>query len=403
MDGINKAFPGRKTGYVGKSCEYNQDKLKEDNDQYPYVSSEEEKERHSSGESVDSCFSECTPSESDLESLNDDKPDECDKGAAESIDQTLARMPEGNSTGVKDKAPINNIRDSNNEYDSKEAQEQQNDNLNYNKDNCQPRGILKRCVRRCFSESHATSQTSSDNLAWSNAIFDAINSNAESSSSSTSSEDSNRMIEDVTAHKKSVRFNEIVQRQIFRSNSSILKQKRKNEKRLEHKLKKRGERCNVAVERRASEGDAESLLDAGFKLSSSFEKSIFDQESNNGYSSSENGSVSPSKNNAFQNFNAVSKKEKLAKTSIQFVDNDSHTDSGVASSYDDHVNNSPITKNMEKIPEEGTDDISSSNNEASKASKKSKKKKNKLARGKSQQQGQFIKESNTDLIFDLDF
>merc|ERR1712012_445477 len=35
--------------------------------------------------------------------------------------------------------------------------------------------------------------------------------------------------------------------------------------------------------------------------------------------------------------------------------------------------------------------------------KKSKKKKNKLARGKSQQQGQFIKESNTDLIFDLDF
>merc|ERR1711909_242868 len=116
--------------------------------------------------------------------------------------------------------------------------------------------------------------------------------NAESSSSSTSSEDSNRMIEDVTAHKKSVRFNEIVQRQIFRSNSSILKQKRKNEKRLEHKLKKRGERCNVAVERRASEGDAESLLDAGFKLSSSFEK-----KSNNGYSSSENGPVSPSKNN----------------------------------------------------------------------------------------------------------
>ena len=82
------------------------------------------------------------------------------------------------------------------------------------------------------------------------------------------------MIDDVTSHKKSVRFNEVVQRQIFRSNSSILKQKRKNEKRLEHKLKKRGEKVHLAVERRASEGDAESLLDAGFKLSSSFEKSI---------------------------------------------------------------------------------------------------------------------------------
>jgi hypothetical protein len=211
------------------------------------------------------------------------------------------------------------------------------------------------------------------------------------------------MMEDVTANKKSVRFNEVVQRQIFRSNSSILKQKRKNEKRLEHKLKKRGERSNLAVERRASEGDAESLLDAGFKLSSSFEKSIFDPESNNGYSSSENGSVSPCKNGAFSNFNGVSKKEKLSKASIQFVDNDSHTDSGVASSYDEQLNNSPIIKNMDKIPEEGTDDTSSNNNEASKASKKSKKKKKKKTRGKSQQQGQFIKESNTDLIFDLDF
>merc|ERR1712043_28968 len=203
----------------------------------------------------------------------------------------------------------------------------------HTKNKVQPKGILKRCVRRCFSESHATSQASINNLDWSNSILDVISSPA---SDSPPSSEENGVIDDFAAQKKSVRFNEVVQRQIFRSNSSILKQKRKSEKRTEQRLKKRGSTVNMK-ERRASEGDAESLLDAGFKLSSSFEKSIFDQESNNGYSSSENGSVSPSKNNAFQNFNAVSKKEKLSKPSIQFVDNDSHTDSGVASSYDDHV------------------------------------------------------------------
>ena len=103
-------------------------------------------------------------------------------------------------------------------------------------------------------------------------------------------------------------------------------------------------------------------------------------------------------------FNNVSKKEKkISNTSIQYDDADSHTDSGVASSYDEHTNDSPSIKSMEKIPEEEAGEVSSSNENASKPSKKSKKKKNKLARGKSQQQGQFIKESNTDLIFDLDF
>jgi len=42
--------------------------------------------------------------------------------------------------------------------------------------------------------------------------------------------------------------------------------------------------------------------------------------------------------------------------------------------------------------------------ENSKPGKKTKKnKKNKLTRGKTQQQGHFIKDSNSDLIFDLDF
>lgn len=163
----------------------------------------------------------------------------------------------------------------------------------------------------------------------------------------------------------------------------------------------------MAVERRASEGDAESLLDAGFKLSSSFEKSILVTEGTSGYSSSENGSVSPTKSSTFDKFtgNVSEDGMKLSKASIQYDDNDSHTDSGVASSYDEHGNNSPVTKNKEKINEEIPDEDSApTNNETSKSNKKSKKnKKNKLARGKSQQQGHFIKETNSDLIFDLDF
>ena len=47
--------------------------------------------------------------------------------------------------------------------------------------------------------------------------------------------------------KKSVRFNEVVLRQVYRSNSSILGQKHKNQKKAEQKRRKAG--------RRASEGD----------------------------------------------------------------------------------------------------------------------------------------------------
>ena len=402
MDGNKKAFSGRKIANAGISSKETQEIHKNGDDKYGYSSSEEEKERHSSGESVDSCYSECTPSESDLESLNDEKPGEYGSASTENNDKASPDKSKGNFGNDQD--GIYNTQDSKTRYESDEALQQQDDNCDSKCGYYQPRGILKRCVRRCFSESHATSQANSDNLAWSNAIFEAITSPmADSSSSSASSEDG-RMNDDVTAQKKSVRFNEVVQRQIFRSNSSILKQKKKNEKRQEHKLKKRVEKTNLGTERRASEGDAESFLDAGFKLSSSFEKSLYESENTNGYSSSENGSVSPCKSNGFQSFNNVSKKEKkFSKTSIQYDDADSHTDSGVASSYDEHTNDSPSIKSMEKIPEEESGEVSSSNENASKPSKKSKKKKNKLARGKSQQQGQFIKESNTDLIFDLDF
>ena len=47
--------------------------------------------------------------------------------------------------------------------------------------------------------------------------------------------------------KKSVRFNEVVLRQVYRSNSSILGQKHKNQKKAEQKRRK--------AARRASEGD----------------------------------------------------------------------------------------------------------------------------------------------------
>jgi hypothetical protein len=185
-----------------------------------------------------------------------------------------------------------------------------------------------------------------------------------------------------------------------------MKQKRKNEKKDAKKLKKRNGRENLSVERRASEGDAESLLDAGFKLSSSFEKSILEADANWGYSSSENGSVSPVKSTAFEKFKNAPKEDLVPqKASIQFDDNDSHTDSGVASSYDEHSSNSPtMIKNMDKIPEESSNENAFAESENSKPGKKTKKnKKNKLTRGKTQQQGHFIKDSNSDLIFDLDF
>merc|ERR1712203_973293 len=53
--------------------------------------------------------------------------------------------------------------------------------------------------------------------------------------------------EDSMGSKKSVRFNEVVLRQVYRSNSSILGQKHKNQKKAEQKRRKAG--------RRASEGD----------------------------------------------------------------------------------------------------------------------------------------------------
>lgn len=390
---------------------YNKKSLTNEENQYCFNSAtDDEKERHSSGESCDST-SQLTPAKSDpkFDSGNEEASDECDDGIEIEGVKTCIAKPIVHTSALKievDLKAANQIEETDAAAESKAEVKRGKESscaAESTKDNLQPRGILKRCVRRCFSESHATSQENADDISWSN--FDCSDTIPESLSSA-SSEDS-RAADDGATHKKSVRFNEVVQRQIFRSNSSILGQKYKNMKKNEQKMRKRA-RGNMATERRASKGDAASLLDAGFKLSSSFENSTFGSDGNTGYSSSENGSVSPVKNNAFDKFPSFSYDSmRMSKASIQYrEDNESMTDSGVASSYEEHQHISPVIMNKDKI-EEGNqnEDTNKTNNETSKLlNKKSKKnKKNKLSRGKPQQQGHFIKETNSDLIFDLDF
>lgn len=147
---------------------------------------DETKERHSSGESIDS-FLSTSPSSAETNGT---------VAASGSGDQTLAK------------------------------------------------GILKRCVRRCFSESQA------DKL----------------SKMLTEEGEGGKV-------KKSVRFNDVVQRQVFRSNSSILGQKHKNQKRNLQKQRRRQQ----MVERRASDGDVvEALVKDGFKISASFDSNFGD-------------------------------------------------------------------------------------------------------------------------------
>jgi len=110
------------------------------------------------------------------------------------------------------------------------------------------KSILKPSVafrgqRRCFSESLAdnlvgTSQSSTSSCLSSDTIPERSEDSAMSSLGSNSSEGS----------KKSVRFNEVVQRQVFRPHASILGQRHKNAKKNEQKRRK-------AQQRRASESD----------------------------------------------------------------------------------------------------------------------------------------------------
>ena len=137
--------------------------------------------------------------------------------------------------------------------------------------------------------------------------------------------------------KKSVRFSEVVHRQVFRSNSSILGQRMKNIKKAEQKKRR-------ALERRASEGDAEHLAGS---------------------------------------WTATSKKSSQQTDDDNDDGDDSQTDSGLASSVEE-------TSYLSRRLASG----SASSSAKIKLAKQTKKK---------APTGNFLREANPDLIFDLDF
>eukprot|EP00096_Caligus_rogercresseyi_P004159 TRINITY_DN1831_c0_g1_i4.p1 TRINITY_DN1831_c0_g1~~TRINITY_DN1831_c0_g1_i4.p1 ORF type:complete len:672 (+),score=250.42 TRINITY_DN1831_c0_g1_i4:71-2086(+) len=122
------------------------------------------------------------------------------------------------------------------------------------------RGILKRRVRS-YSESQA------DQIRrWEEAAASLTHHGLQGLQEEETTEEDEEEEEGGISNlerKKSVRFNDIVQRQTFRANASILGQRMKNMKKNEQKKRK-----NALRERRASEGDAEkesppSLRDSG--------------------------------------------------------------------------------------------------------------------------------------------
>jgi len=179
------------------------------------------KERHGSGDSLDSCMSE-SPMESVILKLAKEEEDEASEKTEESCDEEVRletpRYQRANSE------------------DSTQAQ---------------PRGILKRKISglvgtsrfRCYSESHL------DEVGF-------ATSSSPSLSTTTISED--QVAEFSGSGKKSVRFNEKVQQQMYRVNSTILANTLKNKRKAEKKKR--------ALERRMSEGDACSLEQANDKV-----------------------------------------------------------------------------------------------------------------------------------------
>ena len=120
------------------------------------------------------------------------------------------------------------------------------------KDNCNLRGILRRQKTSQFERKPRFESTQSESAATSGSLLRMMSSPACSSGSSGTivEEDENEEMmsgDSMAGSKKSVRFNEVVLRQVYRSNSSILGQKHKNQKKAEQKRRKAG--------RRASEGD----------------------------------------------------------------------------------------------------------------------------------------------------
>ena len=195
VDLIKKTLQGSKLRKKENDNIHDQEPSTNGEDKY-FLLPEDEKERHSSGESVDSFYSEASLPESDSE-LRNEETGEFGEICVKNEGQTLqADALQIDSNTAK---PIKHMQNPS-DFESEET----------NKEKGQPRGILKRCVRRCFSESHATSQVTMDNFAWSNSIFDSISDPIpENSLSSASSEDS-KMEDDGVANKKFVRLLDVV-------------------------------------------------------------------------------------------------------------------------------------------------------------------------------------------------
>merc|ERR550517_1305294 len=177
------------------------------------------KERYGSGDSLDSCMSE-SPMESVILKLakeDDEASEKTEESCDEEVRLEIPRYHRANSE------------------DSTQAQ---------------PRGILKRKISglvgssrfRCYSESHL------DEVGWQQSAT------APSPSLSTTTISEDQVAEFNGSGKKSVRFNEKVQQQMYRVNSTILANTMKNKRKAEKKKR--------ALERRMSEGDACSLEQA---------------------------------------------------------------------------------------------------------------------------------------------
>ena len=184
------------------------DDLDSDDSEDSMNQSNEQKERHSSGESNDSAISITPPSYNGNEPLSPSK--------------RFLVIP----ANLSSTAETTNVK-----------------------------GILKRGAR-CLSESQAEYLSS---IMTSMSMDSTITEESEAESSKSSVES-----------KKSVRFNEVVQRQVYRQNSSILGQKMKNMKKAEQKRRK------AEQKRRASEGDspAEGSSSLG-KSPSSYQRYFF--------------------------------------------------------------------------------------------------------------------------------
>lgn len=172
------------------------------------------KERHSSGESEDSALSSSPISEdSSMTEVAAIQVAEDEKGEGDGVPLlVISEEPSAKVKGILKPVP----------------------------------GIAPRGQRRCFSESQVadtlvgTSQSSTSSCLSADTISEAEGNYSVGASSSPNSHES---------RKKSVRFNEVVQRQVFRPQASILGQRHKNAKKNEQKRRK-------AQQRRASESDA---------------------------------------------------------------------------------------------------------------------------------------------------